>query len=399
MLKAKQRGGVWWLHGTVRGKFMRLSLKTRNHGAAATLVNKIERASAEGANSPLWLELSASLPSSAFDKLAGLVGYVSHPTEKVPTWEQLRHAYSVYAAGLVARKKLRQSTLTRYEYALKAFSTFLQSTNIEQLPEITRSVVDHYKTWRLERILEKKHSKGGAGIDLDVAILHRVFSFAVEHEMVERNPVKMEGKPGANPERGAQPFSEAELRQLRDHADEDLLAFLLLRWTGLRAGDAVDLRWAEVNLKEKKISRITEKNSKQVTIPIHPELLFALQAERDRRNPSQQETVLLNPATGKPLRRPGMYVRMKALGKRAGVVHVHPHRYRDTFACDLLLKGASVYYVAKLLGDTAQTIETHYAPFVQEHIERARGFIEADGGLEPDRTKIAHPPTPGRTPN
>ncbi len=50
----------------------------------------------------------------------------------------------------------------------------------------------------------------------------------------------------------------------------------------------------------------------------------------------------------------------------------HAHRFRDTFAVDLLTRGASPYDVAKLLGDTAETVEKHYAPFVKE-LESAHG--------------------------
>ena len=45
--------------------------------------------------------------------------------------------------------------------------------------------------------------------------------------MVLRNPVRMEGKPGAEPTRGAQPFSGEELKMMRQHTGEDLLTFLL----------------------------------------------------------------------------------------------------------------------------------------------------------------------------
>jgi integrase len=111
-------------------------------------------------------------------------------------------------------------------------------------------------------------------------------------------------------------------------------------------------------------------------------LLFVLELERDRRNPEPEERVLLNPATGKPLTRPRLYQRMLALGRRAGVLEAHPHRFRDTFAVDLLARGASPYDVAKLLGDTVETIEKHYAPFVRELRERARWIMEKGEGLE-----------------
>ena len=69
-------------------------------------------------------------------------------------------------------------------------------------------------------------------------------------------------------------------------------------------------------------------------------------------------------------------------GKRAGVPDAHPHRYRDTFAVDMLARGANPYDVAKLLGDTVATVENHYAPFVKELRDRARRIMENGEGLE-----------------
>jgi integrase len=84
----------------------------------------------------------------------------------------------------------------------------------------------------------------------------------------------------------------------------------------------------------------------------------------------------------KPLTRRRLYERMLGIGRRAGVLDAHPHRFRDTFAVDLLARGASPYDVAKLLGDTVGTVEKHYAPFVRELRERARGIMEEGEGLE-----------------
>jgi integrase len=73
---------------------------------------------------------------------------------------------------------------------------------------------------------------------------------------------------------------------------------------------------------------------------------------------------------------------MLALGRRAGVLDAHPHRYRDTFAVDMLARGGSPYDVAKLLGDTIETVEKHYTPFVRELRERVRRLMENGEGLE-----------------
>jgi integrase len=155
-----------------------------------------------------------------------------------------------------------------------------------------------------------------------------------------------------------------------------------LRWTGLRRSDAISLTWGENNWREAEINRLTQKRKKRVRLPIPQELLFALEAERDRWQPQLQEPVLLHPGTTRALSPKRAYARVKAMGRRAGIANAHPHRFRDTFAVDMLARGASPYDVAKLLADTVSTIERHYAPFVKELRDRARKFMENGECLE-----------------
>jgi hypothetical protein len=76
------------------------------------------------------------------------------------------------------------------------------------------------KSGVLGRIKKRKYSRGATGAVLDVAILHRIFAFAVKRELVHKNPVQMEGRPGDNPEGGAEPFTANELSLLRKHANQ-----------------------------------------------------------------------------------------------------------------------------------------------------------------------------------
>jgi integrase len=254
--------------------------------------------------------------------------------------------------------------------------------------------------WRVERIKKEKYARGATGLVLDAAILHRVFALAVESEMIVKNPVRMEGRPGENPEHGAEPFRAEDLSRLRDHAGDDQLTFLLLRWTGFRGSDAVSLTWREVHFDRKEIERITQKRKKRVILPIHTELLFGLEAEWESRKPNLSDRVLLNPLTRKPLTRPRLYHRTLALGKRATVPDAHPHRFRDTLAVDMLTRGASPYDVAKMLGDTIETIEKHYTPFVRELRERVRMILETGTGLENlSKTQASDPQNAAKKPN
>ena len=380
MLAIQKRRKTWHADLLVgRIHAVRGSLGTRNEDAARRLEHKLEIALAEGSTSLLWPELRTLLPRKTFVRFADFAGVKEKP---LPTWSDLRKLFTVFAQQRVKLGKLAESTVERYEHTFTEFELFLSERKISLLSEISVPLVEEFKIWRVDRIKKRKYSRGATGAVLDVAILHRIFAIAVKRELVQKNPVQMEGRPGDNPEGGAEPFTANELSLLRKHADKDLLSFLVLRWTGFRGSDAVALSFREVQFSTKEVERLTRKRKKKVVLPLHPELLFALETERDSRKPKPIDRVLLNPLTGEPLTRPRLYQRMVALGRRAGVLNVHPHRFRDTFAVDLLLRGASPYDVAKMLGDTIETVEKHYMPFVRELRDRVRRILENGAGLE-----------------
>jgi integrase len=379
MITTRKRGESWHVDFLKDETRLRGSLGTRNAEAAKVLCRDLDVALTFGAQSDLWPKLKAVLPSETYQRFASYAGVKE---VHVPTWTDLRDAFNVFQRQRIAICKLSQNTADRYEHTIDEFETFLTEQHIAKLPDISKALVEKFKVWRTERINKRKFSRSATSISLDAAILHRVFSFAVENEMVLKNPVRMEGRPGENPTNGAEPFTADELAKLRKHAADDLLAFTLLRWTGLRGSDAVGLKWREVNRDTREIERLTQKRKKAVVIPIHSELLALLEMERDRRQPNPDDTVLLSPDTGRKLTRPRLYHRLLAVGKRAGVINARPHRFRDTLAVDMLCKGASPYDVAKTLGDTIETIEKHYLPFVKALRDRVRGILESDGGLE-----------------
>jgi integrase len=370
---------------------IRGSLGTRDRGAASLLARRLETALSEGADSELWPKLRVLLPSSTFVRFADFAGVKER---RRPTWNDLRDSFSAHLDQRISIGKLRASTRDRYKTTLCEFECFLAQHGVGLLEGINKSFLESFKVWRIGRIKKQKQSRGGAGLVLDVAILHRAFAFAVENEMMTKNPVRMEGRPGDNPQRGAEPFTACDLSRLRSHAADDLLTFLLLRWTGLRGSDVVSLTWQEVHLDTKEIDRVTQKRMKRVVLPIHTELLFALEAQYLRRKPQPGDHVLQNPVTGNSLTRPRLYQRMLALGKRSGVPDAHPHRFRDTLAVDMLMRGASPYDVAKVLGDTIETVEKHYTPFVKELRERVRSILENGAGLESSVTPVSQ--TPGQ---
>jgi integrase len=391
--------------GNLNRERVRLSLGTEEKAAAIRRVSKLDRAIAEGPTSPLWYELNESLPPKTFKFFAGRIGVVSTSGNKATaksTWGDLCGAFELEMERMVANKArgagseegiMSPNTRHRYRQCIAHFTKFLADASTA-LSKIEPSTIEKYKVERHKEIIKLKQSRGGSSVALDIAILHRMFNFAVSKQMMVKKPIDLrnESKPGKNPKNGARPFNAEELTCLRESAGEDMFMVLLLRWTGLRGSDALGLRWENVHFNRGtngEIEVMTQKRSKLAIIPLSTQLREALEEVHQARKPRKDDRVLYNPETEKPFTsRSRLYERAKALGVRAGVKRVTPHCFRDTFACDMLARGEDIYGVAKMLADTVDTVEKHYAQFVLAARDAAQHRMDNGLGIE-ERGKLA----------
>lgn len=144
---------------------------------------------------------------------------------------------------------------------------------------------------------------------------------------------------------------------------------LLLRYSGLRIGDAVSTSMKRIT--GGKIFLYTAKTGTPVQCPLPAAVLAALDAAPHSADDyyfwSGKST--LKSAVGKWQRR------LHTLFELAEVENGHAHRMRDTFAVELLLKGTPIERVSVLLGHRNTRItEKHYAPWVKARQEQ----LEAD---------------------
>ena len=221
------------------------------------------------------------------------------------------------------------------------------------LQNIDSSAIDRFQLWRLAHVNTRK-GDGSSVVDLDMHHLHHAFAIAVNKGFLQTNPVEAKSKK-RNPSNGAEPYSADELKRLRENANDNLFIFLFLRWTGFRRSDATILTWAEIHFDRKEIEHVCKKTKrstgKKVIIPIAQELMAALEGEFDQRKPNPNDLVLIDSATGQPFNRPdlacndrynALTYRIQVLGEHAGVTDAGPHRFRDTFAVDMLLRTSTL---------------------------------------------------------
>jgi len=144
---------------------------------------------------------------------------------------------------------------------------------------------------------------------------------------------------------------------------------LLLRYSGLRMQDAACKE--RKRLADDKLFLYQQKTGTPVYCPLPPGVVKTLAAVDN-----DNEQYFFYDGSSQPESMVKSWDRVfKKVGTTADppVANCHPHRFRDTFAVSLLLKGVSLDSVSKLLGHSSIKItERHYAPWIkarQDHLE------------------------------
>jgi integrase len=260
----------------------------------------------------------------------------------------LTEAIDIYLADCRARH-LAEGTIHCYRVVLDHLLTF--AGNIA-LPRITAETISAFQGSR--RIRASSARK-------ELVEVRAFFAFAVRNGWIEVNPASAVKLPVPKPE-PTLPFTPKEIAALLAAAtDERLKTFiLLLLHSGLRLGDAARLHRNQIDWKSRRVMLTTAKTGVVVTVKLPAEVIVALD-----RLPAGY-LFLLDCGLKKTISR--LQKQVTRLGPLSGVPNVHPHRFRDTFACRLLEHGADLRTVAHLLGHSSiKTTERHYAPFVASH--------------------------------
>jgi len=213
--------------------------------------------------------------------------------------------------------------------------------------------------------------------------LRTFFRFAQENKWVKENPASKLKAP-KSPQRPTLPFSNEET--VRILAALDLYVeqsgpraknsarrlhglVLLLRYSGLRIGDAVKLTTDRIN--GNKLFLYTQKTGVLV-FTILPDFVVRALDAIPRVTPTHFFWSGADDLDGVVS---SWRKRLRKLFQFANVPDGHAHRFRDTFATELLLAGVPIERVSRLLGhQSVRVTEKHYAPWTESRQRQ----IEAD---------------------
>ena len=150
----------------------------------------------------------------------------------------------------------------------------------------------------------------------------------------------------------------------------------LLASTGMRIGELVRLDIADVNLQERECI-VTGKGDKQRPVYFDARTKLRLMEYLGTRSDDSSALFVSLDSTAKRVTVSGMELRLRNLGKKAGVSRVHPHKFRRTLATNAIDKGMPIEQVQKLLGHAKIDTTMHYAMVNQNNVKAShRRYLE-----------------------
>jgi integrase/recombinase XerD len=177
------------------------------------------------------------------------------------------------------------------------------------------------------------------------------------------------------PRRQTVPLSQDEVsrfwtsfRSLRDLA---VVGLMLLN--GLRAGEVLGLDREDVLLGQGEL-RVRGKGRRLRLLPLAPETIQLLEnylrSERPTNSCSHLFVCLKGKARGKPMTEAGLRSLFRYHRKRSGIEKAHPHRFRHTFAGDMIRAGVSLPALMRLMGHSDIQTTMVYLALTPEDVYR-----------------------------
>ncbi len=340
---------------------------------------------------PIWVdgflgrkELRESLKCRDWQRAQDLIRDWEARDQRVVQSEPqtIEAAFKEFLVDIEARK-LHSSTVGKYKLLQRQMEAFSQQCGLRFLNEFDLIAVGRFRSqWK----------DGPRSSAKKLERLRAFFRFAQDRKWVQENPASRLKSPKVLlcP---TMPYSREEVVKIlaaietytdempstgTDNARRMRALVLLLRYSGMRIGDAVNLR--SDRIVGNRLFLYTQKTGVPVNTMLPEFVMAALEA-----TPKVNEKYFFWSGAGKldsAVR--SWQTRLRKLFKLAKIPGGHAHRFRDTFAVELLLASIPIERVSILLGHQSVRItEKHYSPWVRSRQEQLEADLESAWKRDP----------------
>ncbi len=263
---------------------------------------------------------------------------------------------------------------------------FLPVFKNKKIAEINNDQIEDYRLKRRLEILSmpknigKKESEVSfAYLNKEILILSNFFNFCIKKGYIDKNPCA--GIKKLNELSRLKTLSDEDIGKLINGATnkltKDLISFLI--YTGCRKGEALNLKWDDVDLKNGVIAIKATKTRYDRHIPISAPLEAVLTGiERN------QDCLYVFNRNGAKLT--DFKRSFHTACRNAGLKDLHIHDLRHVFASALTMNDVSLYKTGILLGHRTPNMTQRYAHLkpseLKKEIEKAFGKKNEEGEEE-----------------
>lgn len=368
-----------WADGVLNGVDIRVSLGERDWLKAQKIVRTWETDGEEKTLAKLVLPVVTSPRDDSCSAS-------DNRKTDVPTISEICESFITDAKA----RELHESTIYKFRLLFRKLQEFAASNGLRHLSEIDIEGLRQFRAnWPNRNFAARKKWEA----------LCVFFRFAHDSGWIDSNPAS-KLKPPKTMDRPTMPLTREEVTTILAACDDypdkrnavRLRALvLLLRYSGLRIGDAVTLPRDRIT--DGKLFLYTAKSGTAVYCPLPSYVTSALEAI-----PAVEKHFFW---TGKSKIKSvvGDWQRsLKRLFVLAGVPAAHAHRFRDTFSVELLQAGVPIERVSILLGhQSVRVTEKHYNAWTRARQEQAESDVrrawseshDAAKGTQKVREKIS----------
>ena len=222
-------------------------------------------------------------------------------------------------------------------------------------------------------------NRGSSKVTIDNIrrIMSSFFSWLEDEDYIVKSPVRRIRRV-KTAQVTKEVLSDEELEVLRDACESkrDLAIVDLLASTGMRIGELVRLDRKDVNLHERECL-VMGKGNKQRPVYFDARAKLHLTEYLSSRADKSPALFVALDSSARRITVGSIELRLRDLGRSAGINRVHPHKFRRTLATHAIDKGMPIEQVQKLLGHAKIDTTMHYAMVNQNNVKAShRKYLE-----------------------
>ena len=301
----------------------------------------------------LETETTASTMAKVLSIVADVMeGFDFHEITSGETHDDLLQCY-LEAMKVQGRS---EKTIAHYNLVLRKM---LSDVNVP-----IRSITVYHLRRHLGNIKETNHLKDST-LESYRSIYSAFFRWLFRESLISKNPVDNLGTIKV-PKVVKDVFTDIDMELLRQSCsnvrDRAIVAFLAS--TGCRVSELCSLKRDQVDLQNMECI-VHGKGNKERTV--YMDSITAMMIRNYFEIRTDDSDTLFATKLGVKFQEGGIRDMLKRLEERSGVTHVHPHKFRRTFATNMARRGMPIQTIAKLMGhDKIETTMTYVVLYKED---------------------------------